>query len=146
MFSKAEGGDGVTPSIIASDVKITGDLITEGDIQMDGTVVGDVKSRTLTIGEDAQVEGSIAAKDLRVFGAVVGQVEAESVALSKNAKVMGDITHHNLSIEQGATLEGNLRRMEVAQPEAPKVQLAAVSDADEPAAPAANGKSKPEKN
>lgn len=145
MFSKVEGSGGVTPSIIASDVTITGDLITEGDIQMDGVVVGDVKSRTLTIGEQAQVEGSIAVKDLRVFGAVVGQVEAESVTLSKNAKVMGDIVHHNLTIEQGATLEGNLRRMTVAQPEPPKVQLAAVNDEDDATASATNGKSKPKK-
>jgi len=146
MFSKVEGGQGATPSIIASDVTITGDLITEGDIQMDGTVVGDVKSRTLTIGEEAQIEGSIAAKDLRVFGAVVGQVEAESVSLSKNAKVKGDIVHHNLTIEQGATLEGNLRRIKVAQPDPPKVQLAAVNDEDDATAPAANGKSKPGKS
>lgn len=143
MFSKVEGGEGVSPSIIASDVTITGDLISDGDIQMDGTVVGDVTGRTLTIGEQAQVEGSIAVKDLRVFGAVVGQVEAESVALSKNSKVMGDIVHHNLTIEQGATLEGNLRRMAEAQPESPKVQLAAVNDED--AAPAVNGGSKPKK-
>lgn len=142
MFSKVESGEGASPSIIASDVTINGDLISEGDIQMDGIVVGDVKSRTLTIGEQAQVEGSIAVKDLRVFGAVVGQVEAESVALSKNAKVMGDIVHHNLTIEQGATLEGNLRRMEVAQP---KVQLAAVKDEDEATAAPTNGASKPNK-
>ncbi len=146
MFSKVEGGESASPSIIASDVTITGDLITEGDIQMDGTVVGDVKSRTLTIGEQAQVEGSIAAKDLRVFGAIVGQVEAESVALNKNAKVMGDIVHHHLTIEQGATLEGNLRRMKVAQPDPPKVQLAAVNDEADAPAPAANGTSKPKKS
>jgi cytoskeletal protein CcmA (bactofilin family) len=142
MFSKAEGASGATPSIIASDVTITGDLITEGDIQMDGLVCGDVQSRTLTIGEKAQVEGTISAKDLRVFGAVIGQVTAESVALNKGSKVMGDITHHDLTIEQGATLEGNLRRMAAPKSEQPKVQLSAISGDDQPTG---NGQTKPDK-
>ncbi|HZT19564.1 MAG TPA: hypothetical protein VFA23_09190, partial [Dongiaceae bacterium] len=41
------------PSIISSDLKILGDLISAGDLQVDGIVEGDIQSRSLTIGEGA---------------------------------------------------------------------------------------------
>jgi cytoskeletal protein CcmA (bactofilin family) len=93
MFSKSEGRDasfsvsgngGGVPSIISADLKITGELISEGDIQLNGTLVGDVRSGSLTIGETAHVEGKISARELRVSGEVVGEVNAGEVALTKS--------------------------------------------------------------
>ena len=46
------------PSIISSDLKIKGDLICNGDIQIDGTIEGDVVSRSITVGEGADVPGA----------------------------------------------------------------------------------------
>ena len=46
------------PSIISADLKITGNLESSGDIQVDGMVQGDITSRTLTIGEAARRLGT----------------------------------------------------------------------------------------
>lgn len=102
-----------TPSIIGADLVINGNLITKGDIQLDGTLIGDVSSESLTIGESAKVEGTVSAKEVRISGAVVGELLAENVVLTKSAQVTGDVIHESLEIEMGASVEGNLRRREV---------------------------------
>ena len=43
------------PSIISADLTILGDLISEGDVQVEGTVKGDIRSRSLTIGQSAKI-------------------------------------------------------------------------------------------
>ena len=104
------------PSIISADLKIVGDLHCAGDIQVEGRVEGDIKSETVTVGEGAQVSGSIYADTVRVSGSVTGQIEASAVTLAKSANVSGAIIHETLSIEAGAHLEGNCRRMQAAKP------------------------------
>ena len=102
------------PSIISFDLKIVGDLKSNGDIQIDGTIEGDITSRLLTVGERAKVEGCIVADNVRISGTVVGQVKAKTVHLDKSAKVTGDLTHETLTMEAGACLEGQVRRLETA--------------------------------
>ncbi len=100
------------PSIISPDLKIVGDLKSNGDIQVDGTIEGDINSRLLTVGEQATIEGCIVADTVRIFGTVMGQVTAKTVHLDKKARVTGDITHETLTMEAGASFEGQVRRME----------------------------------
>jgi cytoskeletal protein CcmA (bactofilin family) len=101
-----------TPSIISADLQITGNLKSNGDIQIDGQIDGDVNSKSLTIGEGAEVNGTILCERVRVCGKVSGEIKATSVVLARSAKVSGDIAHKNLEIEAGATLEGGVRRLE----------------------------------
>ncbi|MDX9861993.1 MAG: polymer-forming cytoskeletal protein [Rhodospirillales bacterium] len=120
MFSKSnkrdlDGGAGAAkpavPSIISTDMKIVGDLTSEGEIQVDGTVEGDIHSRHLLIGGTAQITGEIVAEVVEVYGTIHGQIKATTVSLAKTAHVVGDILHDNLSIEKGAFLEGHCKRM-----------------------------------
>lgn len=101
----------VPPSIISEDLTITGNLISQGEIQIDGTVKGDINSKDLLVGETALIEGQIVAESIRVHGKVVGQIKALNVSLAKSAHVVGDILHDNLSIETGAFLEGHCKRL-----------------------------------
>ncbi len=148
MFSKSEDRDAAfsvsgngrgVPSIISADLKITGDLFSDGDIQLNGILVGDVKSGSLTIGETARVEGKISARELRVSGEVVGEVTAGNVALSKSARVNGDIIHESLAIEPGADVEGHIRRQETP----PKLKAVATTPRDVSSESKANGSGKP---
>jgi cytoskeletal protein CcmA (bactofilin family) len=100
------------PSIISADLRITGNLKSDGDIQVDGYVEGDIDSATLTIGEGAHVKGHISCETVRVCGTVDGAVKAKSVVMAKTARVIGDIIHDSLAIEAGAFIEGNIKRLE----------------------------------
>ena len=105
---KADG----TPSIISANLHIVGNLKTEGEIQIDGLVDGDVRGHKLTIGGEATVNGEIEADEVLVLGAVNGRIRARSVQLAKSAKVMGDILHELLAVEAGAHLEGHCKRVD----------------------------------
>lgn len=123
MFSKREaeipknGSNGATarkpspPSILASDLHIVGNLESDGDIQIDGCVDGDIRSTHVTIGEGAVVNGAVRADQLRVAGTVNGEITAGKVELTSVAKVTGDINHDTLQIEAGAFLQGLCRRI-----------------------------------
>lgn len=119
MFSKAKKEPEVTrapsrnpPSIISASLRIVGNLVSDGDIQVDGIVDGDVQSRTLAISQGAAVNGAISAESVRIDGAVTGQIRASSVTLGPTAHVLGDVIHASLVIEAGAFLEGHCRRLE----------------------------------
>jgi len=99
------------PSIISADLKIIGDLSSSGEIQIDGEVSGDIRSKVLLVGEGASIKGEIRAETVRVHGHVNGQIKATFVNLAKTAHVVGDILHENLSIQEGAFLEGHITHM-----------------------------------
>lgn len=100
------------PSIISPDLRINGDMVCSGDIQIDGWVEGDIQSRNVTVGEGATVHGAVQAENVKICGIVNGQIRADNVVLEKSARVTGDILHKSLSIEQGAFLEGMCKRID----------------------------------
>jgi len=101
-----------TPSIISADLRITGNLHSNGDIQIDGKIDGNVDSKSLTIGEDAEVNGTISCERVRVCGKVSGEIRAAWVVLARSARVSADVVHKSLEIESGASLEGGVSRLE----------------------------------
>jgi cytoskeletal protein CcmA (bactofilin family) len=98
-------------SIIGADLKITGDLVSTGDIKVDGQVDGNITCRTLTLGDEPVLNSEIAAETVRICGTFNGQVRANKVVLSRNAKVSAEIAQEVLEIEPGAVLEGKVRRL-----------------------------------
>jgi cytoskeletal protein CcmA (bactofilin family) len=138
------------PSLISRDLKIKGNLDSDGEIQVDGAVEGDIRSKTLLIGESAHITGEITADSVVVHGTVNGQIKARAVRLAASAHMVGDILHEDLAIETGAFLEGHCRRIEdekavkpaaaAVGPEAKKPQPAASnSQGDTNTAPAKVG-------
>jgi cytoskeletal protein CcmA (bactofilin family) len=95
------------------DIDFTGNIHSDGELQIDGIVNGNIVANVLIIGETAQIIGEITAESARIHGRVTGQVQANSVSLAKTAHILGDVLHGNIAIEQGAFLEGHCRRLEV---------------------------------
>ncbi len=106
------GGNGGEPSVISTDLKIVGDLHCAGDVQIKGTVEGDIRSRTVTVGEGAQVTGAVYGEAVHVSGSVTGQIEAPTVTVARSGKILGDVLHDSLAVEAGAHLEGQCRRLD----------------------------------
>ncbi len=97
-----------TPSIIAADVHLKGNLESQGEVQLDGSVIGDVKCTSLTIGDSGHIKGSIIADTLIIRGSIEGQIRGRSVRLEKSARLKGDLWHESLSVEAGAVIGGQL--------------------------------------
>ncbi|MDA1239044.1 MAG: polymer-forming cytoskeletal protein, partial [Proteobacteria bacterium] len=101
-----------SPSILSSDLTITGNLKTTGNIQVEGKVEGDIRAHLLTIGETALIKGEVIADDVVVNGRVVGKIRGLKVRLTATARVEGDIIHKTIAIESGAHFEGSVQRQE----------------------------------
>ena len=97
----------VPPSLLSSDLTITGNIESAGDEQIDGTIDGDIKTIALTISGSGTVRGTIEADEVTIAGSVTGQIRARHVVLLKGAKVIADLVQDKLSIEPGALFEGS---------------------------------------
>jgi cytoskeletal protein CcmA (bactofilin family) len=99
-------------SQIGADLAIIGNLVSKGEVQVDGEVQGDLYAANLIVGETAKITGSIVADEVIVRGTVMGSIRGKRVVLQSSSKVEGDVFHNQLAIEQGAYFEGKSRRME----------------------------------
>lgn len=99
-------------SMLSSDLVISGNLKTTGDIQVEGTVEGDIRAHLLTVGETATIKGEVSADDVVVNGRIVGRVRGLKVRLTSTARVEGDIIHKTIAIESGAHFEGSVQRQD----------------------------------
>ena len=100
----------VPPSVLSSDLKVKGNLLSSGDIQIEGTIEGDIQAHLLTVGETSKIKGEIIADDVIINGNVVGCVRGLKVRLTNKARVQGDIIHKAIAIESGAHFEGTVQR------------------------------------
>ena len=102
----------VAASLLSADLTITGNLKTTGDIQVEGTVEGDIRAHLLTVGESANIRGEVVADDIVINGHVQGTVRGLKVRLTSSARVEGDIIHKTIAIESGAQFEGTVQRQD----------------------------------
>ena len=99
-------------STLSADLHITGNIKTSGDIQVEGTVEGDIRAHLLTVGESATIKGEVTADDVVVNGRIIGRVRGLKVRLTSTARVEGDIIHKTIAIESGAHFEGSVQRQD----------------------------------
>ena len=99
-------------SVLSSDLHITGNVRTSGDVQIEGQVDGDIRAHLLTIGEGATVKGELIADDVVINGRIIGRVRGLKVRLTSTARVEGDIIHKTIAIESGAHFEGSVQRQD----------------------------------
>lgn len=107
------GGGGQPRSIIGNDLTIVGQglrIISKGILQVDGDVTGDVVGSEVIIGEKGRVTGVVSGEAVIVRGEVAGTIRGMRVMLQTGARVEGDVHHQTLAVEQGAYLDGRVRR------------------------------------
>ena len=100
------------PSIIGPDLTIEGDVSGGGELQIEGTIKGDVRIEHVTVGDGGEVEGGIYAEAVEVRGKVSGSITAKQVRLYGACHVDGDITHEQLAMETGAFFQGRSLRLQ----------------------------------
>ena len=98
-------------SVVDAWLIMTGNLLSEGDIQVDGKVEGHIRCRQLIVGKDAIINGDVVAEEVVVRGKVKGVIRANRVKLQDTACVESDVFFlKSLAIEDGASFEGQIRR------------------------------------
>jgi cytoskeletal protein CcmA (bactofilin family) len=96
---------------------VHGNLKSPGELQIEGTVIGDIETGRLVIAEGGRVSGNVIAQNVRICGVLNGAVRSAMVTLTATARVLGDVHHELLSIETGCQLEGHSRRL-IPEPDA----------------------------
>lgn len=119
MFNKtadpATSPSGATPasntrSVFSSDLKISGEISSTGDIDMAGEVDGNVSARSVSIGIEGRVNGTIKAESLDIRGQMDGQIDAGNFVLRSSAQVAADVTYRSVIIESGAQIDGRFAK------------------------------------
>ena len=113
MFNKAMARENASeaPSVnlIGAGTVIQGDIKTNGDIRIDGTLTGSISVKgKLVIGVSGSVEGEIICQNADISGTVKAKVTvAELLSLKASAKLSGDIVTNKIAIEPGAVFSGS---------------------------------------
>jgi cytoskeletal protein CcmA (bactofilin family) len=96
-------------TIIGPSLKIKGDFHGQGNIVIDGSVEGSVKtSNYLYVGEKAKINAKIEAKEAKISGEIHGNIKVHGyLEITATAKIFGDVETAEISIEKGAMLSGN---------------------------------------
>jgi len=103
-------------SVIASGMKIVGDLESTGVVKIEGTVEGAVRgARQLLLGRQGTVHGDIRAHEVVIGGTVVGTIVAEErVEIQGTSSVQGDIHTKSIVVLEGGVINGTVRMGESA--------------------------------
>jgi cytoskeletal protein CcmA (bactofilin family) len=109
MTAQPAPSEASTRSVIDGRVVITGSLLSHGEVQVDGKIIGDISCTQLIVGANATITGNIVAQEVFVRGTVAGTIRAKRVVLQENARVDSEICYELLSIEEGARFHGRAR-------------------------------------
>jgi len=107
--NKTMEGNSSSINLIGAGTVIEGDVKSNGDIRIDGTVYGKVNSKAkVVIGTTGIVEGDVNAQNADVSGMIKGKTNiAELLFLKSTSKIIGDILTGKLVVEVGATFTGS---------------------------------------
>jgi cytoskeletal protein CcmA (bactofilin family) len=124
-------------SFIDASLTIMGDLYSEGDVQLDGRICGNVSCAQLIVGRDAAVTGAITASQAVIRGTITGTIRSPVVILQDTARVESEITYSVLAIDEGATFQGSAHRsdrpLEETDAASPLEELQQITGAGAPA-------------
>ena len=128
---------GALTAFIDQGSQFEGKLTFKDTVRIDGRFQGEISSEnTLIIGESGEIQATIRSKTVVVSGTVIGDMHASrQVVLHKSSRVEGNINTASIVIEEGATLNGQVK-MNV---DGEKGKNAAPLKAIEGAAPAPSG-------
>jgi cytoskeletal protein CcmA (bactofilin family) len=89
---------------------LNGRLEIQGDLRVAGNVEGELKaSGDVSVGEGAAIQASIEGANVNVRGQVTGNVTAKKrLTLGGSGRLNGDVKVARLTVEDGATLNGNV--------------------------------------
>lgn len=110
-MAKFNEPDNTTINLISNGTDITGDIKSNGDIRIDGSLTGNLNTKgKVVIGTTGKVKGEVFCKNSEVSGFIEGKITVgQLLNLKASSKINGDIVTSKLSIEPGAVFSGNCK-------------------------------------
>ena len=95
-------------SLIGTGTVITGNIVSNGDVRIDGRLIGNISGGAkVLIGAEGVVEGDIEGRQADILGTVTGKISvSELLNLRGKAVIQGDIRAGKLQIEPTVTFNG----------------------------------------
>jgi cytoskeletal protein CcmA (bactofilin family) len=100
--------DSHKPTVISEGFSLTGDIVSDGILHIEGRTSGTIKASSVNVGPRGQVEGNIACASLHIKGSFSGTAVCGELVIAASAVVKGHVTYQLLTIGRGATVEGDL--------------------------------------
>jgi cytoskeletal protein CcmA (bactofilin family) len=124
MFNKDKNGTGYTvngnsATLLSAGTTLNGDIASESDLRIDGTVKGNVIcSAKIIVGTSGTIEGNITGHQADISGKVIGNIEVkELLQLREECQVQGDIAAGKLQVDPNAIFNGKCQmQVAVAKP------------------------------
>lgn len=112
MFHKPRDTS-VGNSVLATKVRFAASaLSSDEDLTIEGIVEGSIANRShqVTIGRSGRVKADVHARIIVVEGTIEGDLLGEeAVHMRRTARVVGNVTSPRITLEDGATVKGNIR-------------------------------------
>lgn len=93
---------------ISEGLTVVGLVTSDGEVEVHGTVEGDIRCVTVFVGGKGHVSGSIRADNVVVDGTVEGPVECRDIIFHRKANVSGNVACDTVTVEKGAQIQGRL--------------------------------------
>ena len=108
--SQPRFGSNVSRSTLGPDLKVVGDITSDGAIEVMGEVEGTITARSLAVGAAGRAAGTFSAEAIEVTGRLDGRLSCSSLLVRGEATLAADVSYRTLVIESGATIEGRFKR------------------------------------
>lgn len=98
-------------SVIAEDIVIEGNIISQGILEFGGQITGDVTADAVVLTPTARVRGRVRARQLTINGELQGAATALNVSIKNGARVKANFAYEILEVASGAQVDGGYKRI-----------------------------------
>ncbi|HSW68243.1 MAG TPA: polymer-forming cytoskeletal protein [Bacteroidales bacterium] len=110
-MAKKDSVEVATVNLIGKGTVIKGDIVSNGDLRIDGNVSGSIQSTgKVVVGQTGIVEGEITCQNAELEGEIKAIIAVKGLLnLKQTARFTGDITTVKLAVEPGALFTGTCK-------------------------------------
>ncbi len=100
-------------SVIAEDIVIEGNIVSQGILEFGGQITGDITADAVVLTSTARVRGRVKARQLTIEGELQGAATALNVNIKTGARVKANFAYETLEVALGAQVDGEYKRINV---------------------------------
>lgn len=102
-------------SVIAEDIVIEGNIVSQGILEFGGQITGDITADAVVLTSTARVRGRVRARQLTIEGELQGAATALNVSIKTGTRVKANFAYEKLEVASGAQVDGQYKRISADQ-------------------------------